>query len=69
MSQAQRQGLLRAEHAGSWVAWTMDESQIVAAGDDPIEVQAAARRNGFPKVILDWVPPLQESRPADGASG
>ncbi|MCU1448208.1 MAG: hypothetical protein JWP02_378, partial [Acidimicrobiales bacterium] len=49
MSQSHRQGLLRAEHAGSWVAWSMDESQIVATGDDPIEVQAAAQRKGFPK--------------------
>src|SRR4051812_34815826 len=69
MSQSHRQGLLRAEHAGRWVAWTMDESQIVAAGGDPLEVQADAQRKGDPKVILDWVPPLQESRSADRATG
>jgi hypothetical protein len=51
------QALMRREHAGKWLAWSEDESRIVAIGDCAEEIRAAAERAGPPRFIYDWVPP------------
>jgi hypothetical protein len=59
------QALLRREHAGKWLAWSEDESRILAVGDTPEEIRAAAEGSGHPRFIYDWVPPA-ESRQTTG---
>jgi hypothetical protein len=51
---------MRAEHAGRWVAWTIDERRIVADGDTPEAVRDAAEQAGVARFILDWIPPIDE---------
>ena len=48
------QALMRQEHAGKWLAWSEDETRILAVGDTPEEIQATA---GHSRFIYDWVPP------------
>jgi hypothetical protein len=55
---------LRLEHAGRWVAWSEDFNSVMAAGDDPEGVRAAARKAGALRAILEWVPPVPV-RPID----
>ena len=50
------QALLRAEHAGKWLAWSEDESRILAVGDSAEEIRATAERAGHTRFIYDWVP-------------
>ncbi|MFO0953718.1 MAG: DUF5678 domain-containing protein [Isosphaeraceae bacterium] len=55
---------LRLEHAGRWVAWAEDGKSVVAVGDDPESVRAAARQAGTARAVLEWVPPVP-FRPVD----
>lgn len=59
------QALMRQEHAGKWLAWSEDESRILAVGDTAEEIRAAAERAGHSRFIYDWVPPA-ESRQTTG---
>ena len=52
------QALLRRDHAGKWLAWSEDESQILAVGETAAEIRAAERA-GHPRFIYDWVPPAE----------
>lgn len=44
------------EYSGEWVAWNADRSQIVAHGEDVIQVRAAAAAAGYSNPILQKVP-------------
>ncbi len=59
------QALIRREHAGKWLAWSEDETRVLAVGDSAEEVRAAAERSGHSRFIYDWVPPI-ESRQTTG---
>ena len=51
------QAMLRREHAGKWIAWSEDESRIIAVGETAEEIRATAERAGHLRFIYDWVPP------------
>jgi hypothetical protein len=53
------QSLMRRDHAGKWLAWSEDESRILAIGDSAEEIRAAAERAGHLRFIYDWVPPAE----------
>ncbi len=57
------QALLRLEHAGKWLAWSDDETRILAVGDTPEEIRAIAERVGHSRFIYDWVPPAEARQP------
>ncbi len=59
------QALMRREHAGKWLAWSEDESRILAVGDSAEEIRATAERAGHSRFLYDWVPPA-ESRQTTG---
>lgn len=59
------QALVRREHAGKWLAWSEDESRILAVGNTAEEIRAAVERAGHSRFIYDWVPPA-EARQATG---
>lgn len=54
------QARMRREYPGKWLAWSEDESGIVAVGDSAEEVRATAERAGHSRFIYDWVPPAEE---------
>jgi len=58
------QALMRQEHAGKWLAWSEDESHILAVGDTAEEIRATTERAGHSRFIYDWVP--AESRQTTG---
>ena len=58
-SELPAQARLRLEHAGRWVAWAEDFNSVVALGDDPAAVRAAARQAGAARAFLEWMPPVQ----------
>ena len=60
-------GAMRLEHAGKWLAWTEDESRIVAVGSTAEEVREIAKHTGHSRFIYDWVPPA-ESRQTSGTA-
>ena len=51
---------MRMEHAGKWLAWSLDESRIVAVGDTTEDVRRAAEAAGHTRFIYDWVPPAED---------
>jgi len=55
-------GMARREHAGKWLAWSEDESRIVAVGDTADDVRRAAELAGNPRFIYDWVPSAESRR-------
>ena len=57
-SELPEQARLRLEHAGRWVAWSEDGTDVVTVGDDPESVRQAARQAGSDRVVLEWVPPV-----------
>lgn len=63
---ATAQAMLRQEHAGKWLAWSEDESRILAVGDTSEEVRAAAERAGATHFIYDWVPPTDDRQIGGG---
>jgi hypothetical protein len=50
---------MRLAHAGKWVAWTEDESRIIAVADTASELRAAAQQAGHARFIYDWIPPAE----------
>ena len=64
VSELPAQARLRLEHAGRWVAWAEDFNSVVAVGDDPETVRAAARNAGAARAVCEWVPPVPV-RPID----
>ena len=48
------------QYGGKWVAWTKDAMKIVAVGETPEEVRAAAERAGVHDPVYQWVPPADE---------
>ena len=48
---------LRLEHAEKWVAWAENCQSVIASGETHAEVREAARRAGFPRAIMEWMPP------------
>jgi hypothetical protein len=63
-SELPTQARLRLEHAGRWVAWSEDFNSVLAVGDDPETVRAAARQAGAGRAVLEWVPQVPV-RPID----
>ena len=61
------QGTMRLEHAGKWLAWSEDESRIVAVGDTVEEVRRTAECAGNSRFIYDWVPPAETRQTSDPA--
>lgn len=53
------QAMMRLSHAGKWLAWSEDESRILAVGDTVEEIRAAAERFGHSRFIYDYVPPAE----------
>jgi hypothetical protein len=45
----------------------VDLKRIVAAGDDYETMRAAALEAGFPRVVVEWLPPLDRARSSGGA--
>ncbi len=57
---ATAQAQLRRAHAGKWLAWDLHERRILAVGDTPEDVHAAALTTGADRFIYDWVPPVTD---------
>jgi hypothetical protein len=51
------QANIRLTYPGKWLAWTEDESTLVAVSDSPEELRSAAMQAGHSRFIYDWVPP------------
>ena len=50
---------MRLEHAGRWMAPSVEGRRIVTAGDGPDAVRDAAARAGVARSILDRVRPIE----------
>ena len=51
----------RIGYEGKWVAWTGNKGHIVASGATAEDALSMAQSCGYVDVILDWVPPLNDS--------
>ena len=60
MREQQRPSRVKADdYAGQWVAWNGDHSEVIASGDDAIQVEKEAIALGK-KYSLDKIPSLTE---------
>jgi hypothetical protein len=52
-----------ARHAGHYVAWSPDGSQILASDDDPGRVIEAVKALGYDpgETVISYVPPVDET--------
>ena len=62
------QANIRMEHPGKWLAWTEDETTLVAVSDSLEGLRSAAMQAGHTRFIYDCVPPAGE-REAGGSIG
>ena len=50
------------DHAGKWIAWSLDEKDIIAVGETAEDVRVAAQLAGHVEFIYDWIPPADARR-------
>jgi hypothetical protein len=51
---------MRLNYSGKWLAWSEDETRILASGDTPEAVRIAVEKAGHARFIYDWVPSATE---------
>ncbi len=54
-----RRAELRLQHAGRWVAWTPDLSDIMLSSTDPLELRRRGQETGIAGLVYEWVPPVR----------
>ena len=48
------------QHAGKWIVWSPDGTQIVGVGETPEEARLAAEKASVKDGIYEWAPPADE---------